>query len=179
MKIAHTALEGVFVVELELVSDHRGFFARLWSDDDFVSSGIESNWVQCNLGHSLERGTLRGLHFQRGRSSEAKLVWCGTGSLFDVAVDLRPGSQTRWEWVGVDLTAENRRALYMPPGTAHGYQTLEPNTDLWYLTSRTYDRETATGARWDDPAFGIQWPLPPGPMSEQDSNWPLQVKEGP
>ncbi|HKY47659.1 MAG TPA: dTDP-4-dehydrorhamnose 3,5-epimerase, partial [Acidimicrobiia bacterium] len=104
---------------------------------------------------------------------EAKLAWCGSGALFDVAVDLRPGSPTRLEWVGVELTAANRRALLMPPGTAHGYQTLAPGTDLWYLTSRPYDAGAATGVRWNDPAIGIDWPRAPGPMSDQDLNWPL------
>lgn len=174
MKVIPTALAGVFVVELEPITDHRGSFARLWSADDFASTGIRVEWVQCNLGHSLKSGTLRGLHYQRGASAESKLVWCGSGSLYDVAVDLRPDSPTRFQWVAAELTAENRKALYLPPGTAHGYQTLVGQTDLWYLTSHAYDPAAATGARWDDPAFSIDWPLPVGPISEQDSNWPMQ-----
>jgi dTDP-4-dehydrorhamnose 3,5-epimerase len=174
MKVIPTAIAGVFIVELEPITDHRGSFARLWSGDDFSSAGIEVKWAQCNLGHSLAAGTLRGLHYQRGGSAESKLIWCGSGSLYDVAVDLRPNSPTRFQWVAAELTAENRKALYLPPGTAHGYQTLEAKTDLWYLTSQAYDAAAATGARWNDPAFAIDWPLPPGPMSEQDANWPLQ-----
>ena len=174
MKVIPTAIAGVFIVELEPITDHRGSFARLWSADDFHAAGIEVEWAQCNLGYSLETGTLRGLHYQRGGSAESKLVWCGSGSLYDVALDLRPNSPTRFQWVAAELTAENRKALYLPPGTAHGYQTLEAKTDLWYLTSHAYDAGAATGARWDDPAFAIDWPLPPGPMSEQDASWPLQ-----
>jgi dTDP-4-dehydrorhamnose 3,5-epimerase len=174
MKVIPTAIGGVFMVELEPIADHRGSFARLWSAADFRSAGIEMDWVQCNLGHSLKSGTLRGIHYQRGDAAEAKLVWCGAGSLYDVAVDLRPDSPTRFQWVGAELTAENRRALYLPPGTAHGYQTLEDLTDLWYLTSHEYDSAAATGARWNDPAFAIEWPLPAGPMSEQDRSWPMQ-----
>jgi dTDP-4-dehydrorhamnose 3,5-epimerase len=175
VKITPTAIEGVQVIDLEPIEDHRGFFARLWSADDFAAAGFQSSWVQCNLGHSVTTGTIRGLHYQREPWAEAKLVWCGSGALFDVAVDLRPTSPTRHEWVGMELTALNHRALYLPPGTAHGYQTLAPDTDLWYLTSRPYDRASATGARWDDPAFGIRWPRPAGPMSVQDERWLLQA----
>jgi dTDP-4-dehydrorhamnose 3,5-epimerase len=174
VKIIPTSLVGVFLVELEPITDHRGSFSRLWSDEDFASAGINVQWVQCNLGHSLAPGTLRGLHYQSGASAEAKLVWCGSGSLYDVAVDLRPGSPTLFHWVAAELTAENRKALYLPPGTAHGYQTLEADTDLWYLTSHAYDPAAATGARWDDPAFSIKWPLPVGPISDQDAHWPMQ-----
>ncbi|MGH9896628.1 MAG: dTDP-4-dehydrorhamnose 3,5-epimerase family protein, partial [bacterium] len=131
MKISPTALEGVFIVELEPIKDHRGSFARLWSAEDFSSAGVNTEWAQCNVGHSIESGTLRGLHYQRGAAAESKLAWCGSGSLYDVALDLRPHSPTLFEWVAAELTAENRRAIYMPPGTAHGYQTLEPGTDLW------------------------------------------------
>ena len=174
MKIIPTAISGVYVVELEPITDHRGSFARLWSAGDFASEGINAEWVQCNLGHSIERGTLRGLHFQRGASAELKLVWCGSGSVYDVAVDLRPNSPTRFQWVAAELTADNRKALVLSPGIAHGYQTLQAQTDLWYLTSHAYDPDAATGARWDDPAFAIEWPLPVGPISEQDANWPAQ-----
>jgi dTDP-4-dehydrorhamnose 3,5-epimerase len=177
VKFLPTAIDGVFVVDLERIEDHRGFFARLWSASDFAATGVDADWVQCNVGHSTAAGTIRGLHYQVGTSAEAKLVWCGAGGFFDVAVDLRAGSATRFEWVGVELTSVNRRALFLPPGTAHGYQTLVPDTDLWYLTSQPYDANAATGARWDDPAFGIRWPQPPGPRSDQDAGWPLQTLE--
>lgn len=173
MKFSSTAIEGVFIIDLDPIADHRGSFARLWSESDFAEAGVAADWVQCNVGHSIVEGTIRGLHYQRDASAEAKLVWCGSGGLFDVAVDLRQGSPTRLKWVGVELTSVNRRALLLPPGTAHGYQTLAPATDLWYLTSRPYDAVAATGARWNDPAIGIEWPQAPGPMSDQDLNWPL------
>jgi dTDP-4-dehydrorhamnose 3,5-epimerase len=173
VRFSPTPIEGVFIIDLDPIADHRGFFARLWSESEFAEAGLAFEWVQCNVGHSTEEGTIRGLHHQRGASAEAKLAWCGSGALFDVAVDLRPGSPTRLQWVGVELTSVNRRALLMPPGTAHGYQTLAPRTDLWYLTNRPYDASAATGARWSDPAIGIKWPLAPGPMSDQDLNWPL------
>ncbi|MFZ0013566.1 MAG: dTDP-4-dehydrorhamnose 3,5-epimerase [Acidimicrobiia bacterium] len=174
MKFSSTAIDGVHIIELERFNDHRGFFARVWSEEDFAPQGLADDWKQCNVGHSESPGTVRGLHFQTGDLAEAKLVWCTAGSVFDVAVDLRDDSPTRGQWVGTELSATNGTMLYMPPGTAHGYQALEAGTDLWYLSNEPYSPEAATGARWDDPAFGISWPLPPGPMSEQDSSWPLQ-----
>jgi dTDP-4-dehydrorhamnose 3,5-epimerase len=176
MKVTATSIEGVVLIDLEPIEDHRGFFARLWSAEEFKAANMDLTWAQCNIGHSTEKGTLRGLHYQRGEAAEAKLVWCGTGGFFDVAVDLRDGSETQYEWVGFELTSLNRRALFLPPGTAHGYQTLSAATDLWYLTSHPFDPTAATGARWNDPAFGIAWPLEPGPMSTQDASWPLQVQ---
>lgn len=174
MRFISTEIAGVYIIELEQIGDHRGFFARVWSSEDFEPMGLDDEWHQCNVAHSDVEGTLRGVHFQTGEAAEAKLVWCTSGSVFDVAVDLRPESATWGKWVGAELSETNRMMLYMPPGTAHGYQTLEADTDLWYLSDKPYSPETATGARWDDPAFGISWPLPPGPMSEQDASWPLQ-----
>jgi dTDP-4-dehydrorhamnose 3,5-epimerase len=176
MKFRSTEISGVYIIELDQIGDHRGFFARIWSAEDFEPLGLDDNWQQCNLGHSDTVGTLRGLHFQTDEHAEAKLVWCTSGSVFDVAVDLRADSPTWGKWVGAELSSANRTMLYMPPGTGHGYQTLEAGTDLWYLSDKAYSREAATGARWDDPAFEIAWPLPPGPMSTQDASWPTQQR---
>ena len=175
MKFTSTSVDGVYVVDLEPIEDDRGFFARLWSTEDFSAAGFHESWVQCNVANSTLQGTIRGLHLQLGDAAESKLVWCSYGSVFDVVVDLRPDSPTAEKWIGVELTASNMRALYMPKGTAHGYQTLESDAQLWYLSDRPYDRDAATGARWNDPAFGIDWPLPPGPMSDLDKEWPLQT----
>ena len=125
------------------------------------------------MGFSLHRGTLRGLHYQTEAAPEAKLVRCTRGAMFDVAVDLRPGSATWGRWHGVELTPENGRMLYVPELCGHGYQTLEDNTEMFYMTSAFYAQEAALGARYDDPAFEIRWPLPPVMISSQDRNWPL------
>ena len=174
MRFVSTHIDGVQVVELDPIVDHRGFFARLWSRDEFLAAGVPYDWVQCNRGFSARAGTVRGIHYQTSPSEEAKLVWCSAGALFDVAVDLRPDSATRGEWFGLQLTPTNHMALLVPPGVGHGYQTTLPNTDLFYLTSHSHDPGAATGARWDDPTFGVEWPLPPGPISNQDKTWPLQ-----
>lgn len=173
MRFTATSIAGVVVVELEPIEDHRGFFARLWSVEDFAAAGLDFRWAQCNVGQSPQVGTIRGLHYQEGDAAETKLVWCGVGSVFDVAIDLRSTSPTFGQWIGVELTSDNMQALLMPPGTAHGYQTLQADTQLWYLSDHPYDGKAATGIRWDDPAFDIGWPLPPGPMSDQDRDWPL------
>lgn len=177
MKIHSTALAGVYVIEPEPLRDKRGYFARVWSDDEFRQQGMEVSWVQANVGFSNQAGTLRGLHFQVSPHEEAKLVSCTRGRLYDVVVDLRPGSPTRWAWVGFELSPENQHLIYVPAGCAHGYQTLVPETSLFYLTSRSYEPTAASGLRWDDPQLAIDWPLPVGVMSEQDRNWPLLEPE--
>ncbi len=179
MKFTSTSVDGVYVVDLEPIEDDRGFFARLWSTEDFSAAGFHELWVQCNVGYSKLKGTIRGLHLQVGDAAESKLVWCSSGAVFDVVVDLRPESPTVEKWIGVELTSNNMRALYMPKGTAHGYQTLESDVQLWYMSDQPYDRAAATGARWNDPAFGIDWPLPPGPVSVQDAEWPLRTEPEP
>ena len=125
------------------------------------------------MGFSLRKGTVRGMHFQMEPTPEAKLVRCTRGSMFDVALDLRPRSKTVGRWFGTELTAENGRMLYIPEGCAHGYQTLEDETEMYYMTSAFYTPAAARGVRFDDPAFNIEWPLPPTIVSEQDGNWPL------
>jgi dTDP-4-dehydrorhamnose 3,5-epimerase len=173
LKFRGTGLAGVFVIEPEPIRDDRGYFARIWSQEDFAREGIEVSWAQGNLGYSERSGTLRGMHFQLPPHEEAKLVWCPQGELYDVVVDLRPDSATRYQWVGVELTAENRLMCYLPPGCAHGYQTLAHATELFYLTSHRYEPASATGVRWDDPVLDIRWPRKVEVISEQDRGWPL------
>jgi dTDP-4-dehydrorhamnose 3,5-epimerase len=166
-------LEGAFIVDLELREDERGFFARTWCGDEFEAHGLNPAIVQCNLAFNRKRGTLRGLHFQRPPYEEAKLIRCSRGAIFDVIVDLRPHSATYVRWLGVELTADNRRALYVPEGFAHGYQTLADGTETLYQVSEAYTPAAEGGVRWDDPAFRIEWPLVEElTISEKDRTWP-------
>jgi len=167
-----TELEGVFVLDIEAREDDRGFFARVFCVDELAAHGLATEFVQSNAGVSTRAGTLRGMHFQRAPHAEVKLVRCTAGAVYDVAVDLRPGSPTRRRWVGVELTADNRRQLYVPEGFAHGYQTLAADTELVYATTHRYAPDAATGVRFDDPAFGIGWPLPVTSISDADTSWP-------
>jgi len=144
---------------------------------EFAQEGIDFVPVQTNIGFSRLKGTTRGMHFQVSPALEAKLARCTRGSLFDVVVDVRENSPTRYKWFGVELRADNYRMLYIPEGCAHGYQTLEDDTDLYYMTSQYFTPSAATGVRFDDPAFGVDWPLTPTSISEQDLNWPL-IGEG-
>ena len=146
---------------------------RAWCEREFAEQGINFSPEQANMGFSLSKGTLRGMHYQVEPALEAKLVRCTRGSMFDVVLDVRHGSPTYNEWFGVELSAENGRMLYLPEGCAHGYQTLEDNTEMHYMASAVYTPSAARGARFDDPAFQIQWPLPVTAISEQDRNWPL------
>jgi dTDP-4-dehydrorhamnose 3,5-epimerase len=173
MKFHETELEGVFVLELELLEDERGFFARSWSPEEFAAHGLNPHIAQCNVSFNLRKGTVRGMHFQVAPHAEAKLVRCTRGAIFDVAVDLRPGSPTRYRWTAVELNADNRRLLYVPEGFAHGYQTLEAATEIFYQVSETYYQESARGLRWDDPRLGIGWPLPVSLISERDRAFEL------
>jgi dTDP-4-dehydrorhamnose 3,5-epimerase len=167
-------LDGTFVVELEPHSDDRGFFARAWCRTEFEALGLDGRIEQCNVAVNERTGTLRGLHFQRGAHAETKVVRCTAGAVYDVLVDLRPASSTYLEWIAVELSSENRFALYIPGGVAHGYQTLEERTEVFYFHSTAYAPESAGGVRWDDPAFGIDWPAVDGRvMSEKDRSWPL------
>ena len=158
MRFVTTSLTGVFVIEPELRADERGFFARTWCRDEFVGQGLATNWVQCNVSFNHQAGTLRGMHWQAAPFEEIKLVRCTRGAAYDVVLDMRPESATFRKWVGVEITAENHRAVYIPAGCAHGFQTLTDATELFYYMSEFYHPETARGVRWDDPAFGIVWP---------------------
>jgi dTDP-4-dehydrorhamnose 3,5-epimerase len=166
-------LAGAFVVELERREDERGFFARSFCQDEFAKHGLNPRLVQCNVSFNTRRGTLRGMHYQAKPHEEAKVVRCTQGAVFDVMVDLRPKSATFKRWQGVELSAANRRALYIPEGFAHGFQTLTDDAELLYLMSEFYHPECARGVRWDDPAFGIEWPLKDPHMSERDRTYPL------
>lgn len=168
-----TELDGAYVVDLEPREDERGFFARAWAQDEFGAHGLSTDVVQANIAFNRRKGTLRGMHFQREPHAEAKLVRCTRGALYDVIVDLRPGSPTQARWIGVELTADNRRMLYVPEGFAHGYQTLVDDTEAHYQVSAAYAPDAEGGVRWDDPAFGIEWPDPdPSVMSDKDRSWP-------
>jgi dTDP-4-dehydrorhamnose 3,5-epimerase len=173
MKFIETKLEGAFIVEPELHEDSRGFFGRTFCAREFGERGLERNFVQCSISLNRQKGTLRGLHYQRPPAPEVKLVRCTVGALYDVIVDLRPDSPTYGQHIGVELTGRNRRALYVPKMFAHGYQTLEENTEVFYQISEYYASETATGVRYNDPKLGIQWPLAVADLSDKDAKWPL------
>jgi dTDP-4-dehydrorhamnose 3,5-epimerase len=178
VKISDTAIPGVRLVEINRIADDRGFFARVWCQDEFAQHGIKANWVQANVGYSVRAGTLRGMHYQRDPHAEAKLVRCTRGAVYDVALDLRPASATYLQSVGVTLDADSRAMLYIPEGCAHGYQTLTDDSEIVYFTSAPYARDAATGARYDDPAFGIDWPHAVEVISEQDAGWELWPRSG-
>jgi dTDP-4-dehydrorhamnose 3,5-epimerase len=158
MIFTETRLQGAFIIELERLSDERGFFARSFSEDDFNAHGLNPFIVQCNVSFNHKKGTLRGMHYQVDPHPEVKLVRCTMGSIYDVIVDLRPASPTFKQWVAVELSAENRRMLYIPAGMAHGFQTFEDNSEVFYQMGESYHPECARGVRWDDPVFGIEWP---------------------
>jgi dTDP-4-dehydrorhamnose 3,5-epimerase len=175
MQFAETTIAGVWLIDPTFHADDRGRFFRAWCSNEFEEHGINFQPVQANIGFSKHKGTVRGMHFQIEPALEAKLVRCTRGAIFDVALDLRPESRTYGKWFGTELSAENGRMLYVPEHCAHGYQTLEDQTEMHYMASQFYSPGAAIGARYDDPAFRIQWPLPATMVSEQDRNWPLQL----
>jgi dTDP-4-dehydrorhamnose 3,5-epimerase len=168
-----THLPGVFIIEPELFTDNRGFFACAWTAKEFEQHGLNPALSQCNISFNGRRGTVRGMHFQRKPHEETKLIRCTRGAIYDVAIDLRPDSPTRHQWLGASLTSDNHRMLYIPEGFAHGYQTLTDDTELFYQLSEYYHPESADGVRWDDPAFRIDWPLPVSVIADRDANYPL------
>jgi dTDP-4-dehydrorhamnose 3,5-epimerase len=172
MIFTRTDLPGAYAIDLELIDDPRGFFARAWSEEEFAAKGLDTRIAHCSVSFNERRGTLRGLHFQRTPHEEVKVVRCTRGALFDVIVDLRPESPGFSRWIGVELTADNRRALYVPRGFAHGFQTLTDGTEVYYMISTPYVPEASYGVRWNDPTFGIVWPLDPVEISEKDRRWP-------
>jgi dTDP-4-dehydrorhamnose 3,5-epimerase len=167
-----TEIEGVYVLELERREDARGFFAEAWSQDAFRARGLQAEFAQWNVAWNRAAGTLRGMHFQLPPHEEVKIVRCTFGACYDVALDLRRDSPTFRRWVATELSAANGRAVYVPRGCAHGYQTLAPGTEVAYLTSSRYAPSHARGVRFDDPAFGIRWPLPVACISDADRAWP-------
>jgi dTDP-4-dehydrorhamnose 3,5-epimerase len=168
MLFNETKLKGAFVVDIEPREDERGFFARSWCADEFEKLGLNSDLFQCNISFNKKRGTLRGMHYQVEPYPEAKLVRCTMGAIYDVIIDLRAASPTFKQWISVELSAQNRRALYVPEDFAHGFQTLMDNTEVFYQMSEFYHPECARGLRWDDPMFGIHWPVADIIMSEKD-----------
>jgi dTDP-4-dehydrorhamnose 3,5-epimerase len=173
VRFVPTSLAGAFIVEPEPFTDERGVFARTFCAREFNDHGLVATFVQCNTSWNARKGTLRGMHFQRAPASEVKLVRCTAGSLVDVIVDLRMGSPTYLQHAAVELSAASRRALYIPEMFAHGFQTLEDDTEVSYQMSEFYTPELGMGLRWDDPRLGIRWPLEVTTMSDKDRSWPL------
>ena len=171
MQFTETALPGVFRVETDPHGDARGLFARLYCPEEFAGAGIDFTPTQVNLSTNPERGTLRGMHFQKPPYAEAKLVRVIQGAAYDVVVDLRPGP-TRGKWIAADLTAENLTALYLPEGVAHGFLTRAPDTHILYQMGRMYQPGHGDGVRWDDPDLGIAWPETPAVIADKDQSWP-------
>jgi dTDP-4-dehydrorhamnose 3,5-epimerase len=174
MIFTETAIVGVFLVEIEALQDERGMFARIFCEREFADRGLDTRVSQCNTSFNPRAGTLRGLHYQAEPHGEAKLVRCVRGGIYDVAVDLRPPSRTYLQWAAAELTAENRRALYIPDGCAHGFQTLRDDSEVLYQMSTPYVPGAGRGVRWNDPAFGITWPSAPADgrhMSERDAGY--------
>ena len=173
MRFTGTAIRDAFIVEPELIEDERGFFSRLWSEEEFAKQGLTARVVQCNTSFNKRRGTLRGMHYQASPHEEAKLVRCVQGAIYDVIVDLRTDSESFHKWIAVELTAQNRRMLFIPAGCAHGFQTLEDDTEVTYQMSEYYHPESACGLRWNDPALGIDWPLEVTVISQRDKEHSL------
>jgi dTDP-4-dehydrorhamnose 3,5-epimerase len=173
MIFKETKLKGAFVVEMESIRDNRGFFARAWCQREFEARGLITGFVQANLTFSPQKGTLRGLHYQIAPHQEIKLVRCTRGAIYDVIIDLRPESPTCRHWLGTELTADNHAMTYIPGGFAHGYQILMDDTEVFYQVAQFYAPEYERGIRWNDPAFGIEWPIAsPLILSEKDKRWP-------
>ena len=171
MKFTPTGIEGAWLIDLEPRGDDRGSFARAFCSEEFAEQGIQMPVVQANLANTVKRGTMRGLHYQVAPAAEAKLMRCVRGAVFDVLVDVREDSPSYLKWFGAELTADNRQALYVPPLCAHGYLTLADDTDMFYLVSEAYTPGAERGARFDDPAFSIQWPITPTVLSDKDLQW--------
>lgn len=172
MKFVDTELQGVFIVELDKIVDDRGFFARAWCAKEFETAGLNPNLFQGNISFCRHRGTLRGMHYQAAPHQEAKCVRCTRGAIYDVCVDLRPDSSTYLRWLGIELSEENHKMMYVPEGLAHGYVTLIDNTEIFYLVSQYYAPEFERGIRWNDKLFSIVWPITDVVLSAKDRNWP-------
>ena len=172
MIFTETKLKGACIIEPERLEDERGFFARTWCQREFEAHGLNPRLVQCSISFNKKKGTLRGMHYQAPPYEEARLVRCTGGAIYDVVLDLRPASPTYKKWIAFELTADNRRMLYIPEGFAHGFQTLADNTEIFYQMSEFYHPECATGARWNDPAFAIVWPDDTRVISDRDRQYP-------
>jgi dTDP-4-dehydrorhamnose 3,5-epimerase len=167
------AIRGAFLIQPEFVEDNRGFFSRVWCQREFAARGLNPNLVQCSISFTAEKGTLRGMHYQVPPHEEAKLIRCTMGTIFDVILDLREDSPTFQRWAHFELSASNRRILYIPPRVAHGFQTLVDDVEVFYQMTQFYAPEAARGVRFDDPVVGITWPLPITRISAKDLAWPF------
>ncbi len=168
MIFTETKLKGAFIIDIKKLEDERGYFGRAWCKDEFDLHGLNSNAVQANVAYNQQAGTLRGMHYQTYPFTETKTVRCTAGSIYDVIIDLRPGSATYTQWIGVILTGKNLKMLYVPDGFAHGYITLEDETSVHYMVTEYYTPNAEAGVRYDDPAFAIQWPIVPTLISDKD-----------
>ena len=173
MIFTETKLKGAYLIEIECSEDKRGYFARTFCREEFEKHGLTSSIAQCNVSYNRKKGTLRGMHYQAAPFAEAKLVTCLTGSIYDVMIDLRADSATYCQWLAVELSGHGRRnMLYVPAGFAHGFQTLEDHSEVFYQMSEFYSPQSARGIRWDDPTFAVQWPEAPQMLLEHDKTYP-------
>ena len=172
MKFRETSLKGAFIIDLEKLEDERGFFARSFCRHEFEAHGLNPNVAQCNVSSNTRKGTLRGMHYQTAPHEEARLVRCTRGAIHDVIIDLRPDSSTFKQWIAEKLTEKNYRMVYVPEGFAHGFLTLEDRTEVFYQMSEFYAPASARGVRWNDPAFGIEWPIAVQVISSRDRGYP-------
>ena len=173
MKFIPTALEGAYIIDMEPMEDERGFFARSWCADELRARGLAPNLAQCSVSFNKKRGTLRGMHYQGVPHEETKIVRCTAGLIYDVIIDMRHESATFKQWLSVELSAENRRMIYVPAGFAHGFQSLVDNTEVFYMVSEFYRLESSLGVRWNDPQFAIEWPYEKHrEISLRDRNYP-------
>jgi dTDP-4-dehydrorhamnose 3,5-epimerase len=178
VKFTPTALAGAWLIDVEPAEDERGFFARTWCRREFAEHGIDCDFVQASVSYNRAAGTLRGMHFQRPPHDESKLIRCVRGALYDVIVDIRRASGTYGHWFGVELSAENRRALFVPEGFAHGFITLADRTEVSYQISAYYTPGHAAGLRYDDPALAIEWPVAVEVIADKDREWPDFAEPG-
>jgi dTDP-4-dehydrorhamnose 3,5-epimerase len=172
MLFSETQLKGAYIIEIEKLEDNRGFFARSWCQKEFEAHGLNPHVVQANVSYNKRKGTLRGMHYQKTPYEETKLVRCTKGAIYDVIIDLRPTSTTYGQWIGVELTKDNYKMLYVPENFAHGFQTLEDDSEAIYQVSQFYTPGAESGIRWDDPAFNIDWPIGVQVISDKDKSWP-------
>ena len=172
MKFHPLRIPGAFLIEIETISDDRGFFARSWCNQEFTDRGLNAKISQCSLSFNHKKGTLRGMHYQAAPHEEAKLVRCTQGAIYDVLLDLRPTSPRYCTWIAEELSAQNHHALFIPEGVAHGFQTLTDDVEVFYQISEAYHAELSRGVRWDDPAFNIAWPEDDRTLSDRDRQYP-------
>lgn len=172
MKFTELSLKGAFIIEMELIEDERGFFAASWSKREFGRRNLDSELHECNVSFNRVKGTIRGMHYQAEPHGQTKVVRCTKGAIYDAIIDLRPDSPTFKSWEGFELSEDNRRMLYIPRGFAHGFQSVRDSTEILYQMSQPFNASAGRGVRWNDPAFGIAWPMPPTVISPRDRDYP-------